>query len=138
TGVAPAWMMAFAVAQNVSGVVMTSSPAPMPAASSDRCSAAVHEFSAIACGAPIHAANAASNAATRGPVVSQPDSSVATTSAISASLSDGRASATNPVPVVVTDISVGGCGTVRQRGQAGEERFAPAERRLEIELEDVG
>ena len=52
TGVAPVWMIALAVAQNVSGVVITSSPAPMPAASNDRCSAAVHELSPNACGAP--------------------------------------------------------------------------------------
>ena len=52
TGVAPAWMIVFAVAQKVSGVVMTSSPGPTPAASSDRCRAAVHEFTATAYGAP--------------------------------------------------------------------------------------
>ena len=37
-----------AVAQNVSGVVTTSSPGPTPAASSERCSAAVQEFTATA------------------------------------------------------------------------------------------
>ena len=52
TGVAPAWMMALTVAQKVIGVVMTSSPGPTPEASSDRCNAAVQEFSAIAWRAP--------------------------------------------------------------------------------------
>ena len=48
TGVAPAWITTFAVAQNVNGVVMTSSPLPIPVASSDRCSAAVQELTARA------------------------------------------------------------------------------------------
>src|SRR4051794_23040732 len=94
TGVAPVCTIVFAVAQNVSGVVTTSSCAPMPDASSDRCSAAVHELTAMACGAPTYAANACSKAATRGPVVSQPDSSVAITSAISSGPMDGGAKAT--------------------------------------------
>jgi Mrp family chromosome partitioning ATPase len=42
-GVAPVWMMAFAVAQKVIGVVMTSSPGPTPDATIARCRAAVHE-----------------------------------------------------------------------------------------------
>ena len=48
TGLAPAWMMVFTVAQKVIGVVITSSPFPIPAAKRERCSPAVHEFSAIA------------------------------------------------------------------------------------------
>ena len=52
TGRAPACTIALAVAQNVIGVVTTSSPAPIPAASSDRCRAAVHELSATAWRAP--------------------------------------------------------------------------------------
>ena len=78
-------------AQNVSGVVMTSSPAPMPAASSDRCSAAVHELTAIAFWAPTQAPNSRSNFCTRGPVVSQPDASVASTSFASPAPMAGRA-----------------------------------------------
>ena len=42
-----------------------------------------HEFTATAYGAPTKRANASSNAWTRGPVESHPDSSVATTSSIS-------------------------------------------------------
>ncbi len=51
-GVAPTWITVFAVAQNVSGVVTTSSPGPTPDASSDRWSAAVQELTATACCAP--------------------------------------------------------------------------------------
>ena len=53
TGVAPAWMMALTVAQNVSGVVMTSSPGRSPAASRLRCRAAVQELSATAWSTPL-------------------------------------------------------------------------------------
>ena len=45
TGLAPAWIMALMVAQKVSGVVITSSPGPTPAANMLRCKAAVQEFS---------------------------------------------------------------------------------------------
>jgi hypothetical protein len=47
-GVAPTWTTTLAVAQKVKGVVTTSSSGPTPAASSDRCSAAVHELTATA------------------------------------------------------------------------------------------
>lgn len=48
TGVAPACTIVFTVAQNVRGVVTTSSPGPTPHARSDRWSPAVHEFIATA------------------------------------------------------------------------------------------
>ncbi len=41
TGVAPVWTITFAVAGQVIGVVITSSPGPIPSATSARCSAAV-------------------------------------------------------------------------------------------------
>jgi len=44
TGCAPAWRIAFTVAQKVIGVVTTESPLPMPAARRARKSAAVPEF----------------------------------------------------------------------------------------------
>src|SRR5687768_9948829 len=94
TGVAPVWMTTLAVAQNVKGVVTTSSPAPTCDASSERCSAAVHEFTAMACVAPVYSANARSNAATRGPVESHPDSSALTTLAIASAPIAGGASGT--------------------------------------------
>jgi hypothetical protein len=44
-------MMALIVAQKVSGVVITSSPGPTPAAIRLRCSAAEHDETATACSA---------------------------------------------------------------------------------------
>src|SRR5688572_15046461 len=87
-------MTTFAVAQKVSGVVMTSAPSPTPDASNDRWSAAVQEFTATAWRAPVYSANRASNRATRGPVDSHPDSSVSTTSLISSAPIDGGAKGT--------------------------------------------
>ena len=52
TGRAPTSSMQFAVAGHVIGVVTTSSPGPIPCASSATCSAAVHELSAAACALP--------------------------------------------------------------------------------------
>jgi len=52
TGVAPACTTAAAVAVKVMAGTTTSSPEPTPRATSAKCSAAVHEFSASACGAP--------------------------------------------------------------------------------------
>ena len=43
TGVAPQWTITFAVAGQVIEVVITSSPGPTPSATSERCSAAVHD-----------------------------------------------------------------------------------------------
>jgi hypothetical protein len=83
-----------AVAQKVSGVVTTSSPGPIPAASIDRCSAAVQEFTAMACGTPMYAAKARSNSPTRGPVDSHPDCRTATTASISCWPIDGGAKPT--------------------------------------------
>jgi hypothetical protein len=84
----------FAVAQNVSGVVTTSSPGPMPHAMSDRCRAAEQELTASACGAPTYAANSCSNWRTRGPVESQPEASVRCTSSNSAEPRSGGAKGT--------------------------------------------
>ena len=53
TGRPPRCSTTDAVAENVIGLVITSSPGPTPAASSARCSAAVHELTASACGAPM-------------------------------------------------------------------------------------
>ena len=52
TGVAPVWTMTFAVAGHVIGVVITSSPGPIPSATSARCMAAVPDETARACFAP--------------------------------------------------------------------------------------
>ena len=49
TGVAPQWTITFAVAGQVIDVVITSSPGPMPSATSERCRAAVHDETASTC-----------------------------------------------------------------------------------------
>ena len=53
TGVAPLCRIAFTVAQNVSGVVITSSPGPRPATTQAKCSPAVQEFTAVTCSTPL-------------------------------------------------------------------------------------
>ena len=95
-GVAPACTTTLAVAQNVSGVVITSSPGPMREASSARCSAAVHGVDGDRRVRRRRSPQTrARTACTRGPVDSQPDRSVATTSSISASPIDGGANRTS-------------------------------------------
>src|ERR1039458_3199842 len=90
TGVAPRWTTTLAVAQNVSVGTITSSPGPTPSAANDVCSAAVHEFTAIACFTPTYVANSCSKRLTFGPVVIQPDRRLSVTSAISSSPINGR------------------------------------------------
>ena len=53
TGFAPAWIMEFAVAAKVKGVVMTSSPFFRPSACRPICRAAVPEETATACCVPM-------------------------------------------------------------------------------------
>ena len=78
-------MVAFTVAGHVKELVTTSSPGPIPAATSDRCSASVHDDVATAWGTPVRAAKRSSSSAVRGPDVSQPERSVATTDSTSSS-----------------------------------------------------
>src|SRR6186713_1754297 len=85
TGVAPVWTMTFAVAGQVIGDVITSSPGPTPTASSARCKAAVPEATASTCSASTNSAKRRSSSAAFGPVVSQPDRRVSATAAISSS-----------------------------------------------------
>src|SRR5262249_38517728 len=85
TGVAPQCSITLAVATKVSGVVITSSPGPTPRPASARWSAAVHEFVATACSQPTYSANSCSKRLVFGPVPSQPERSVSTTSSISSS-----------------------------------------------------
>src|SRR5688572_24687568 len=85
TGVAPACTITFAVAGHVIGVVITSSPGPMPRATSARCIAAVPEATASTCFASRYSAIRSSSSAARGPVVSQPERSASATASISSS-----------------------------------------------------
>src|SRR5439155_20045389 len=75
----------FAVAGQVIGVVITSSPGPTPSATRERCSAAVPDANARTCFASKYSAMRRSSSAARGPVVSQPERSVSATAAISSS-----------------------------------------------------
>src|SRR5580765_412157 len=84
-GVAPVCTITFAVAGQVIGDVITSSPGPIPRATSARCSAAVPEARASTCSASRYSARRRSSSAARGPVVSQPERSVSATAAISSS-----------------------------------------------------
>jgi len=83
TGVAPVCRMAFTVAGQVNELVTTSLPAPTPAATSERCSASVHDDVAMAWGTPVRSAKRCSSSAVRGPDVSQPERIVATTDSTS-------------------------------------------------------
>src|SRR3989344_8768917 len=73
TGFAPVKIIAFAVAKKVKGVVITSSPEPMPAALSAVIRALVPLSVAIAYFVPQYLANASSNSATFSPCESLPD-----------------------------------------------------------------
>jgi hypothetical protein len=79
-----------AEATNVIAGTSTSSPGPMSSACIAEISAAVHEDTHRVNGAPTYADSMSSNRCTRGPVPTQPERSVSTTSAISASPIVGR------------------------------------------------
>src|SRR5581483_3341191 len=108
TGVAPVCTITFAVAGQVIGVVITSSPAPIPVATSARCIAAVPDETAIAWLAPTYSAKRRSSSAARGPVVSQPDRIASATAAISSSPTAGG---WKPRKLLRRDDSFGGIGS---------------------------
>ena len=95
TGRAPQCSTTFAVAGNVRGEVITSSPGATPITSRARCRAAVQELRPTACRAPTYAANRSSNSRVFGPVPSHPDASVSSTSATSSSPMRGVPNARN-------------------------------------------
>src|SRR5450759_3489138 len=88
TGMAPTCAMASAVAKKVKGVVMTSSPLPMPMAARIRNSASVPWPHATACLVPQYAAMASSSSLTLGPPMKPADAIVPRTASSSSSLSD--------------------------------------------------
>src|SRR5258708_13433090 len=92
TGRAPTCSITFTDAVNVIGVVMTSSPGPIPSVLSAVCRAAVQELSANAPGARRKAANSFSNRFVFGPVEIHCERSVSTTSWISSSRSEEHTS----------------------------------------------
>ena len=83
------WTITLAVAGQVIGVVITSSPGPTPRASSERWSAAVPDATASTCSASRKTRIRSSSSAARGPVVSQPERRVSATAAISSSPTAG-------------------------------------------------
>ena len=90
TGVAPRWTMTFTELAKVSGGTITSSPGPISKAASATSRPAVHELTAMACGAPTSAANAASNSLVRGPLVIQPERTASAAASASSSPVPGR------------------------------------------------
>ena len=64
---APTWLMASAVAKKVKGVVITSSPGPIPRARRDITRASVPELQPTAWRAPSQLAASSSKARTSGP-----------------------------------------------------------------------
>src|SRR2546421_7366964 len=89
TGVAPVWTITFAVAGQVIGVVITSSPGPTPSATRVRCIAAVQDVTAITRSTSRYSAARRSSSAALGPVVSQPERIVSATASISSSPTAG-------------------------------------------------
>src|SRR3954470_2741368 len=87
TGFAPRRQTALAVAKNVKLGTITSSPGPMPRASSTSSSASLPEAQPTACSVPQYSAIAASNFAQAGPCTNAP---LRETSAIAASSSAWR------------------------------------------------
>src|SRR3954466_14796373 len=85
-------MTALEEATKENGDVMTSSPAPTPAARSARCRPAVPLDTALACATPRRAAKRRSNSGTRGPSDSWPERRTSRTARSSASPMTGRAS----------------------------------------------
>ena len=77
TGVAPMRAIASAVAKNVKAGQMTSSPAPIPSASSTITIASVPFATPTVSGTPRYSAASRSNSATFGPKTKRPSSSTA-------------------------------------------------------------
>ena len=90
TGRAPARTTTFAVATHESGVVMTSSPGPIPAISNASSSAPVPDARARTGRSPKYAESSASNCFAFGPLVIHPERSTSTTPAIVSSSMLGR------------------------------------------------
>ena len=85
TGVAPTSMMTLAVATHDTGVVMTSSPGPMPAMRSAISMVQVPELKVRTGRPPKYSDSWASNVCTFGPLVIQPERSTSPTAAMVAS-----------------------------------------------------
>src|SRR5215203_6961029 len=127
TGVAPQWTITFAVAGQVSELVITSSPGRTPTASSARWSAAVPDATASTCFASRYSAARRSSSAARGPVVSHPERIVSATAAISSSPTAGGWNERKVARVAPLDESSGIRG---DEAYALRRRVGPCERLL--------
>ncbi len=100
TGFAPTARTTFAVATQLSGVVMTSSPGPMPQMRKANSSVAVPEFARRTGRPPHRSDSAASRAWHFGPVVNQPERSTSPTSAMVRSSTLGRVKGRNGAALI--------------------------------------
>src|SRR5437773_9683422 len=132
TGRAPTCSITFTEATNVVGVVITSSPGPIPRVTSAVWSAAVEELSARAPGAPRAAAKSVSNRLVFGPVVIQFERSVSTTSSISSAPMRGGEKERNSVRLARGEVTVIG----RLLGPGKRQRVAPPLRRSRAQAGD--
>src|SRR5205823_6858316 len=101
TGFALRYVTTSPVAAKVSVGINTSSPSLRPAASRERCSAAVQELTARACRTPIKRANDSSKHFVLGPVVIHPLSKASVTARIASSPIEGTWKGTDFVTVEV-------------------------------------
>ncbi len=81
TGVAPVYDTASPVAKKVKPGITTSSPGPMPAAKSGKCSASVPELQPTASAAPTNCAISRSSASPSGPSTKRPEENTRATAA---------------------------------------------------------
>ena len=95
--VAPDSRIAFSVATKVNGLVMTSSPGPIPSAWSAATSAVVPLLTATACSTSCAAAKLRSNSSTIGPWASRPERRTSRTSFSSSRPSETTVMGTTPV-----------------------------------------
>jgi hypothetical protein len=86
---APTYSAQFALATNENGVVITSSPSLIPAATIAQCSPAVPDDTAIACRRSVSLAHMFSNSTTFGPIESVSVCSTSTTASISRCVMSG-------------------------------------------------
>src|SRR5581483_1843232 len=135
TGFAPTSATTFAVAGKVYAGTSTSSPSPMPSASTATWSAAVPDETAAACVVPAAAASSSSSSRTFGPIVSWPVSRTAAISASSSSPTSGQAKRTWRINRHV--LLLVGVASERLRGRqlpASVPRDCPLEALVEVDL----
>src|SRR5271165_5273581 len=124
-GLAPAYLMQFAVAMKEKLGHKTSWPAPIPEATIAMCNPVVQEETATAYAASTYSANRRSSSATRGPVVTQPLRRTSATACSSSCPKYGRATGICLVATGVAMLMRSSFG-----GQHGSSGLPPPELRL--------